>query len=59
MVGQKTQDGQFNSIAQRILRSESGFFQDIVKLNPKVKIAGIQLKTAMKTLTDSRAGTKN
>lgn len=47
-------DGQFDSIAERILRSESGIFQDMVRLNPNVKIAGIELKTAMKNLSNSR-----
>lgn len=34
-------DIQFNSISDRILRSESGIFEDMVRLNPKVKLAGI------------------
>ena len=37
----KNNDAQFNSITDRILMSESGIFQDMVRLNPKVKIAGI------------------
>lgn len=47
-------DSEFHSIAERILKSESGIFQDMVRLNPTIKIAGIELKSAMKTLSTSR-----
>jgi hypothetical protein len=47
-------ESQFHSIAERILRSESGIFQDMVRLNPNLKIAGIELKSAMKNLSNSQ-----